>query len=85
LNLNEKIKSNILKDFDNRLREELATDLYSFIATVKLDEGESFHDAVDVIFNRDGATGLRNFLEALLEMIEGFKTTKSNSEPFNSV
>ena len=45
-------------DFDKKLQTELSTDLYSFIATVKLDEGDSFHDVVDVIFKRDGAKGL---------------------------
>ena len=48
-------------------------DLYSFIANVKLDEGDSFHDVVDVIFNRDGATGLKEFLDGLVEMLEGFE------------
>ena len=38
-------------------------DLYSFIASVTLDEGDSFHDVVDVIFNRDGAKGLKEFLD----------------------
>lgn len=73
MNLNEKIKSNILRDFDSRLREELATDLYSFIANVKLDEGDSFHDVVDVIFERDGAKGLKDFLESLLDMLGDFQ------------
>lgn len=61
MTLNNKLKSNILKDFDKRLQIELSMDLYSFIANVKLDEGDSFHDVVDVIFNRDGATGLKGF------------------------
>ena len=53
--LNDKLKSNILRDFDKCLQTELSMDLYSFIANVKLDEGDSFHDVVDVIFNIDGA------------------------------
>ena len=73
MTLNDKLKSNILKDFDKTLQTELATDLYSFIANVKLVEGDSFHDAVDVIFDRDGAKGLREFLDNLVVMLEGFK------------
>ena len=73
MTLNDKLKSNILRDFDKRLQRELATDLYSFIANVKLDEGDSFHDAVDVIFERDGAKGLKDFLESLLDMLGGFQ------------
>ena len=53
-------------------------DLYSFIATVKLDEGDSFHDVVDVIFKRDGAKGLREFLDGLVVMLDGFQTDNSN-------
>jgi len=70
--LAEKIKSSILNDFDQRLRSDLNTDLYSFITTVKLDDGDSFHDAVDTIFARDGARGLRDFLEGLVSMLEEF-------------
>ncbi len=55
MNLNDKLKSNILRDFDKRLQTEVAMDLYSFIANVKLDDGDSFHDVVDVIFKRDDA------------------------------
>ena len=73
MSLDERLKSNILKDFDKRLQTELATDLYSFIANVKLDGGDSFHYAVDVIFERDGAKGLREFLDNLVVMLEGFK------------
>ena len=73
MSLNHKLKSNILRDFDKRLQAELAMDLYSFIANVKLDEGDSFHDAVDVIFERDGAKGLREFLDNLALMLEGFR------------
>jgi hypothetical protein len=55
MTLNDELKSNILRDFDKRLQTEVAMDLYSFIANVKLDDGDSFHDVVDVIFKRDGA------------------------------
>ena len=72
MQLAEKIKSSILNDFDQRLRSDLNTDLYSFITTVKLDDGDSFHDAVDTIFARDGARGLRDFLEGLVSMLEEF-------------
>ena len=71
-NVNDIVKSNILQDFDKRLRSTLNTDLYSFIATVKLDDGATFHDAVDTIFVRDGARGLRDFLEGLVSMLEEF-------------
>lgn len=71
-NLRKTLISNILNDFDQRLRSEFSTDLYSFIATVKLDDGDSFHDAVDTIFARDGVRGLRDFLEGLVSMLEGF-------------
>ena len=80
MTLNEKLKSNILKDFDKKLQTELSTDLYSFIATVKLDEGDSFHDVVDVIFNRDGAKGLKEFLDGLVVMLKGFQEEKSQGK-----
>ena len=76
--LHDKLKSNIIRDFDERLQTELSTDLYSFVATVKLGEGESFHDVVDVIYNRDGAKGLREFLDGLVVMLEGFQNDNSN-------
>ena len=79
MTFNDKLKSNILKDFDKRLQTEVSMDLYSFIATVKLDEGDSFHDVVDVIFNRDGAKGLKEFLDGLVEMLEGFKRNSLNN------
>ena len=78
MTLNDKLRSNILRDFDSRLQTELSMDLYSFIATVKLDEGDSFHDVVDVIFKRDGAKGLREFLDDLFLMLEGFQKAHSN-------
>ena len=71
--LNQRLKSNILQDFDKRLRSDLNTDLYSFIAIVKLDDGGTFHDAVDTIFARNGAKGLREFLDGLVSMLEEFK------------
>ena len=73
MTFNDKLKSNILKDFEKRLKTEVSMDLYSFIANVKLDEGDSFHDVVDVIFKRDSARGLKNFLDSLVVMIEGFR------------
>ena len=75
---NDKLKSNILREFDKRLQTELSMDLYSFIANVKLDEGDSFHDVVDVIFKRDGAKGLKEFLNDLAIMLEGFQKDNSN-------
>ena len=80
MTLNDKLKSNILRDFDKRLRTELSTDLYSFITTVKLDESDSFHDVVDVIFNRDGAKGLKEFLDGLVAMLEGFQEENSQGK-----
>ena len=70
-----------IKDFDKRLQTEFSTDLYSFIATVKLDDGDSFHDNVDVIYDRDGPRGLREFLESLIELLHDFQeeNTKKNS------
>ena len=80
MTLNDQLKSNILRDFDKKLQTELSTDLYSFIATVKLDEGDSFHDVVDVIFNRDGAKGLKEFLDGLIVMLEGFQEENSQGK-----
>ena len=53
---------------------------YSFIANVKLDEGDSFHDVVDVIYNRDGAKGLKEFLDGLVIMLEGFQEENSQGK-----
>jgi len=61
-----------IRDFDRRLHADLSTDLYSFIANVKLDEGGNFHDAVDMIFDRKGAVGSRKFLDNLIIMIKEF-------------
>jgi len=77
--LEQQIKSKILRDFDKKLQTELSTDLYSFIAKVKLDEGDSFHDVVDVIFKRDGAKGLNDFLDSLITILDDFKTQNSKN------
>ena len=77
MNLNEKLKSNIIRDFDKRLQTEFSTDLYSFIATVKSDDGDGFHDNVDFIFERDGPKGLREFLESLIELLQDFHEENS--------
>ena len=50
----------------------VSTDLYSFIANVKLVEGDSFHDAVDVIFDTEGVAGHREFLDSLIAMMKEF-------------
>jgi hypothetical protein len=78
MNFNSRIKSRLLVEFDNRLKTELSSDLYSFIANVKLDKGDGFHDAVDVIFNRDGAAGLRSFLNELIELLEEMQAENNN-------
>ena len=80
MTFNDELKSNILRDFDRKLQTELSTDLYSFIATVKLNEGDSFHDVVDVIFNRDGAKGLKDFLDSLILMLEKFGEEDSKNK-----
>jgi hypothetical protein len=43
-------------------------DLYSFIANIKFNEGDSFHGVVDVIFTRDGARGLKGFLDLIIRV-----------------
>ena len=73
MNFNARMKSRLLVEFDKRLKTELSTDLYSFIANVRLDRGDSFHDAVNVIFNRDGAAGLRSFLNNIIELLENMQ------------
>ena len=75
----DKLKSNIIRDFDKRLQTEFSTDLYSFIATVKSDDGDSFHDNVDFIFERDGPRGLREFLESLIELLQDFHEENSKN------
>ncbi|MDC1382896.1 hypothetical protein N8500_05370 [Candidatus Puniceispirillum sp.] len=52
--------------------------LYFFIANVKLDEGNSFYDEVEVIFNRGGAEELKEFLYRMIEMLEGFQGESAN-------
>ncbi len=47
-------------------------DLYLCIANIKLDDGDSFYDVVDVIFKRDGAKGLEELLNGLVVMLKGF-------------
>ena len=79
MGLSDKLKSKIIKDFDKRLQTEFSTDLYSFIATVKSDDGDSFHDNVDFIFERDGPRGLREFLESLIELLQGFHEENSKN------
>ena len=69
MTFSDKFKSNIQREFDRRLQTELTMDLYSLIAIVKLDDGDSFDDVVDVIFKRDGAKGLREFLNGLVVML----------------
>lgn len=53
--------------------------MLSGIATVKLDKGDSFHDVVDVIFKRDGAKGLKQFLDGLVVLLEEFQEENSQS------
>ena len=79
MNLNEKLKSNIIRDFNKRLQTEFSTDLYSFITTVKSDDGDSFHDNVDFIFERDGPRGLRDFVESLIGLLQDFHEENSKN------
>lgn len=79
MDLSDKLKSKIIKDFDKRLQTEFSTDLYSFIATVKSDDGDSFHDNVDFIFERDGPRGLRDFVESLIELLQDFHEENSKN------
>ena len=79
MDLSDKLKSKIIKDFDKRLQTEFSTDLYSFITTVKSDDGDSFHDHVDFIFERDGPRGLREFLESLIELLQDFHEENSKN------
>ena len=78
--LNEQIKSKIIKDFDKRLQTEFSTDLYEFIATVKLDsDGDSFHENVDVIYEKYGPQRLREFLDELIGMLKDFREENAGS------
>ena len=58
--------------------QTLSRELCSVIATVKLGEGDRFHDVVDVIFKRDGARGLKEFLDGLVLMLDGFREENAN-------
>ena len=81
MNLSDKLKSNILRDVDKRLQRELSMELYFFIANVKLDEGHSFHDEVEVIFNRGDAKGIEATKTSLLRMTRVF-ILRQNSRSF---
>jgi len=72
VSLDEGIKSRILQDFDRLLQSEFSTDLYSLVSNIKFYHGESFHDTVDIIFERDGAKGLREFFLGLINMLNSF-------------
>ena len=70
----EKLKSKIINDFDKQLQTEFSTDLYDFIATVKLDsDGDSFHENVDVIYEKYGPQRLREFLDETIQMLKDFQ------------
>ena len=74
MNFDEKLKSKIINDFDKQLQTELSTDLYAFIATVKLDSnGDSFHENVDVIYEKYGPQRLREFLDETIQMLRDFQ------------
>ena len=74
MDLNNKLKSKIINDFDKQLQTEFSTDLYEFIATVKLDgDGDSFHENVDVIYEKYGPQRLREFLDELIGMLKDFQ------------
>ena len=74
MDLNKKLKSKIINDFDKRLQTELSTDLYAFIATVKLDnDGDSFHENVDVIYEKYGPQRLREFLDETIQMLRSIQ------------
>ena len=74
LAFDEKLKSKIINDFDKQLQTEFSTDLYDFIATVKLDsDGDSFHENVDVIYEKYGPQRLREFLDETIQMLKDFQ------------
>ena len=79
MDLSDKLKSKIIRDFNKRLQTEFSTDLYSFITTVKSDDGDSFHDNVDFIFERDGPRGLRDFVESLIGLLQDFHEENSKN------
>ena len=71
---NNKLKSKIINDFDTRLQTELSTDLYAFIATIKLDsDGDSFHENVDLICDKYGPQRLGEFLDETIQMLRDFQ------------
>ena len=73
MDLNNKLKSKIINDFDTRLQTELSTDLYAFIATIKLDsDGDSFHENVDLIYEKYGPQRLGEFLDETIQMLRDF-------------
>ena len=78
MTFNDKNKSDTSRDFDKTPQTKLSMDFFLFIAKAKLDKVESFQDAVDVIFNRDGAKELKKFLNGLNEMPESFQKDNSN-------
>ena len=79
MDLNEQIKSKIINDFDKQLQTEFSTDLYAFIATVKLDsDGDSFHENVDVIYEKYGPQRLREFLDETIQMLKDFQEENAN-------
>ena len=46
----------------------------AFIATIKLDsDGDSFHENVDVIYEKYGPKRLREFLDETIQMLRSFQ------------
>ena len=74
-----------IRDFDRRLHADLSTDLYSFIPNVKLGEGGNSHDAVDMIFDKEGAVGSRKFLDNLIIMMKEFHKEDAKIDSSNSI
>ena len=70
VSLNEKIKLKILSEFDAVLISNFGNDLCSFLETIEQTCECSFHETVDIIFDRDGPNRLREFLNQLIEIIE---------------
>ena len=63
-----------------RLQTELSTDLYAFIATVKLDnDGDNFHENADVIYEKYGPQRLREFLDETIQMLKDFQEENAGS------
>ena len=80
MNFDEKLKSKSIKDFDKQLQTEFSTDFYDFIATVKLDsDGDSFHENVDVIYEKYGPQRLREFLDETIQMLKDFQEENAGS------